>query len=100
MADDDDKKTRTVTFTEDQEDAFAYALHKTRELTESLQEVGVPTREFALGLTKLQEAEMWIDRGFELLDVDPYGDDDEDEDDEDEDDDDNDTPKNKGKVDE
>lgn len=96
---DDKNKTREVVFTEEQEDAYRDALKTCQDLTDILKEVGAPIRELALGITKLEEAEMWIERGFEELDLDPYDGDDEDDEEDDEGDDDS-PPRNKAKEDE
>jgi hypothetical protein len=89
---DDEKKknskNRVVTLTEDQELLWKDALHAMKSLGDALVDVGSPIREFALGLTKLQEAEMWVERGFDMLDIDVYEDKDDDEGDEDDDEDD------------
>lgn len=79
------QEPKLVTLTKSQEEMWAYALKASVSLGDALADVGSPIREFALGLTKLQEAEMWIERGFDMLGIDPFEGDEEDEEDEDED---------------
>lgn len=63
------------------EELFGEALSDTQDLVDTIEESGKPpTREFALALTKLEEAEMWLQRGFDKLGYDEEVD----EDDEDE----------------
>ena len=69
-----DEGPRVVTLTESQEEMWVYTLKTLVSLGDALEDVGSPMREFALGLTKLQEAEMWIDRGFDMLGIDPHDD--------------------------
>jgi hypothetical protein len=90
MGADNDKKTakkadkkpssddiQYVELSEEQEQLFGDTIATLEELGDEIKKAGVPIREFALGLTKLEEAEMWFQRGFEALGLD------EDEDDED-----------------
>jgi hypothetical protein len=55
-----------------------------QDIIENLEELGPVSREFAIVLTKLEEAEMWCQRGFEVKGYEPEVEDDEEEDDEEE----------------
>lgn len=88
--DDKDKKTtnepelQQIELTEEQQELFEDALGTLRGLVDDIAAKGAPIREWALGLTKIEEAEMWIERGFDLLGIEPDLGDENDEDDEDE----------------
>lgn len=82
--------------TEDQEDLFTNIFHDTVNLVEALKDEAdankgrLPCREFSIVLTKLEEAEMWLRRGFEEMEYEvpePDEGDDEDDDGDDEGDD-------------
>lgn len=51
-------------------------------LVDDLEDQKHPSREFALAYTKLEEAEMWMQRAFERLGYEPVEDDGDDEEDE------------------
>jgi hypothetical protein len=51
-------------------------------MIDDLQALGPVSREFSLVLTKLEEAEMWCERGFEAMGYEPPSDEEEDEDEE------------------
>ena len=77
----EDADLEQVELTEKQQQLFEDALGTLRGLVDDIVEEGAPIREWALGLTKIEEAEMWIERGFDLLGIEPdIGDDDEDDD--------------------
>lgn len=75
--------TETIEFelTPKQQRLFEESLATLRSLVDDLHSIQIPIREWALALTRMEEAEMWVNRGFEVLGIE------EDEDDEDEDDD-------------
>lgn len=73
-----------VEVSEEQLALYEDTLNLLRERVDEITSTGVPIREFALALTKLEEAEMWIDRGFMLLGIEPALDDEEEEGDEEE----------------
>ena len=82
---------RSIVFTEEQDKLYGEALATLQDLVEDIQKSGPPIREFAIAVTKMEEAEMWLQRGYENLglddDEDPdEGDDDDEDPDEDEDD--------------
>lgn len=59
--------------TDEQEALFTDVFHATTELVDSLKDEAdenggrLPCREFSLAFTKLEEAEMWLRRGFEEM---------------------------------
>jgi len=73
----DEKKPQVIELTEEQKALFAEALGTIQSLVDDIQQIGTPIREWALGFTKLEEAEMWIDRGFAMLGIEPNLDDEE-----------------------
>lgn len=79
----DEKKPQVIELTEEQKALFAEALGTIQSLVDDIQQIGTPIREWALGFTKLEEAEMWIDRGFAMLGIELNLDDEEGEEDED-----------------
>lgn len=89
MGANDKKKPVKIELTEEQQVLFAEALGTIQQLVDDIGDVGAPIREWALGLTKLEEAEMWIDRGFAMLGIEPQipGDEDDEESEDDESDD-------------
>lgn len=81
---DEGKQVREVSLTEEQEQLFGDTIATLEDLGHDIKQIGTPTREFALGLTKLEEAEMWFARGFDALGLVSDEDDEDDEPDEDE----------------
>ena len=88
MGANDKNEPKEVTLTKEQEEIFGDALVTIRSIVDDIRAAGTPIREFALGFTKLEEAEMWLDRGFDSLGMevsdpdDPDDDEDDDESDE------------------
>lgn len=58
---------KTKKLSKDQEELFAGVIGVIEEMVTDLQEAGAPTRELSLLITKLEEAEMWGLRAFEVL---------------------------------
>lgn len=77
------KDIEEIVVTEEQVAFYQECLDTVADLVDEAKKVGAPIREFALALTKLEECEMWVDRGMESLGIPP--DDSDDEDDEDDD---------------
>ena len=52
------KEPKEITLTKEQEELFGEALVTIRSIVDDIRESGTPIREFALGFTKLEEAEL------------------------------------------
>jgi hypothetical protein len=74
--------------TKKQEKVLSEVHQSIQDLVEDLEDLGPVSREFSLVLTKLEESEMWCQRGFEVKGYEPEddvdGDDGDDDDDGDE----------------
>jgi len=59
--------TKAVKLTSKAEKLFQEVVQAVQDMVDELHATPSPTREFALMLTKLEEAEMWGQRAFETL---------------------------------
>lgn len=75
-----------VEMSEEQQSLYEDTLMTVRALVDDISASGTPIREFALAFTKLEEAEMWLARGFDQLGIEPDLGEDEDESEEDDED--------------